>query len=214
SGGRRGLTAYSAIYLPKKTMHCFDMSAQVSGLAVFLGVGVDIGLEADKVHHLRVKEATHQAEITGLIDTALREASASDPFASEALFHVCALIGVTLKRFGTEVAAIHRKPLAERFATLVEEQLYTGQNVSEFAEALGVTPTHLSRVCKESCGLSASDILTDRRTSEAQRLLAETALPVRKVADILGYTSAAYFTRAFRARTGTTPSEFRRVRSV
>ena len=73
-----------------------------------------------------------------------------------------------------------------------------------------MTPTHLSRVCNQTCGRSASDLLHDRLIFEARRLLAETKVPVNVIAAELGFTSPAYFTRAFQHRTGKTPTGFRK----
>ncbi len=41
-------------------------------------------------------------------------------------------------------------------------------------------------------------------------MLSETKLPIARIAEALGFNSAAYFTRAFQHRTGKTPSVFRR----
>ena len=73
-----------------------------------------------------------------------------------------------------------------------------------------MTPTHLSRVCRQACGRPASSLLQDRVLFEARRLLAETRMPVNEVSRSLGFTSAAYFTRAFQHRTGKTPTAFRK----
>ena len=83
--------------------------------------------------------------------------------------------------------------------------------MSDYARELGVTPTHLSRVCRETCGRPASALLHDRQLFEARRLLAETKIPVQDIAEALGFGSAAYFSRSFQARTGKTPTAFRRA---
>jgi AraC-like DNA-binding protein len=75
---------------------------------------------------------------------------------------------------------------------------------------LGVTPTHLTRCCRETCGRSAIELLQDRRIFEARRLLSETDIPVGRIGQSLGFTSPAYFTRAFQNLTGLSPSAFRR----
>ncbi|MDO9525330.1 MAG: helix-turn-helix transcriptional regulator, partial [Gemmobacter sp.] len=87
----------------------------------------------------------------------------------------------------------------------------TGAGVGDIAASLGVTPTHLSRVCRLTTGRSAKAILADRVIFEARRMLSETRLPVGTVATQLGFTSPAYFTRAFQHHTGQTPTDFRRA---
>ena len=51
------------------------------------------------------------------------------------------------------------------------------------------------------------------RTSVAMDLLSSTDRGVTEIATDLGYTNSSNFSRAFRARTGQTPSEFRNRRS-
>jgi AraC-like DNA-binding protein len=74
---------------------------------------------------------------------------------------------------------------------------------------LQVTPTHLSRVCREASGRPAHALLVERIMSEARRLLIDTDMPAREIAETLGFSSAAYFTRAFHQATARTPTEFR-----
>jgi AraC-like DNA-binding protein len=99
--------------------------------------------------------------------------------------------------------------LVELFAERMEEQFRTGRGVADYAAQLQVTPTHLSRVCREAAGRPAHALLNERIMYEARRLLLETDMPAREIAEHLGFSSAAYFTRAFSQATGRTPSDFR-----
>jgi transcriptional regulator GlxA family with amidase domain len=93
----------------------------------------------------------------------------------------------------------------------MEQQFRRGVGVGELACDLGVTATHLTRCCRETCGRSAIDLLQDRRIFEARKLLSETNTPVGQIGSSLGFASAAYFTRAFQNITGVSPSAFRRA---
>ncbi|MBM7067720.1 helix-turn-helix domain-containing protein [Actibacterium sp. 188UL27-1] len=212
AGTTSGFGAHNAIFLPARTMHGFEAISQIFGTAVFFGTDPDPTLP-DHSLHLRIRDVMAQAELTALLETINREDTGDRPARHRALQHYSGLLSVWLERQvaveGPHKASKTAMDLAARFTALIEDQLFTGQNVSDYAEALGVTPTHLSRVCRETCGRPASDLLADRITFEARRLLIDTKLPVRRVAEVLGFTSPAYFTRAFRARTGLTPSEFR-----
>ena len=97
-----------------------------------------------------------------------------------------------------------------RYTALLEREFRSGHGVAEFAAQLGVTPTHLTRCCRQACGRPASALLHDRLIFEARRLLKETTLPVGIIAESLGFTSPAYFTRAFQHQVGKSPSAFRR----
>ncbi|GAB4388867.1 AraC family transcriptional regulator [Albidovulum sp.] len=213
-GLTRGYGAHNAIFIPAGVMHGFELGAQAYGNAVFFGTDCGLDLPATP-QHLRIRDAAPQAELTGIIDHIQREAGSPHPGADRAARHYLGLLGVWLERQVKASAAEAARPdaarrLAARYADLLEREFRSGKGVADLAAALGVTPTHLTRVCKQTCGRSASDLLHDRLIYEARLLLSETRLPVREVADRLGFTSAAYFTRAFQHRTGQTPTAFRK----
>ncbi|PRY26639.1 AraC-like DNA-binding protein [Aliiruegeria haliotis] len=215
AGRTRGYGAHNAVYVPPRTMHGFEVAAQVFGTAIFFNEAS--GFEVPDVPcHLRIRDARAQGEISSLLEQLQREVHGDRPLKEQAIAHYGGLLGVWLQRQRDETEAEEPESpamsLVRRFTEAVENQLYTGQSISDYAELLGVTPTHLSRVCNQTCGRPASELLADRLTFEARRLLLDTSLPIKRVAEVLGYNSAAYFTRAFHNRTGQTPSDFRDAR--
>jgi AraC-like DNA-binding protein len=61
----------------------------------------------------------------------------------------------------------------------------------------------------EADGTSYSELLDEERRGKAMLLLRRDDLSIQEIADRLGYSDAANFTRAFRRWTGTTPKTFR-----
>jgi AraC-like DNA-binding protein len=217
AGITQGYGAHNAVWLPAGTMHGFDVSAQVYGSAVFLPVQAAESLPPDPVH-LRLRDGQRQAELTGLIDALARELQSEAPGHARAVELHAGLLSVWLER---QIAARSegdghdpRVPASRRlvaaFTSLVETGYASGHGVSHYARELGVTPTHLSRACRECSGRPASKILADRVAFEARRLLLETDLPVAEIGRRLGFRSPAYFTRAFHRDAGKSPSEFRK----
>ncbi len=218
AGVTRGYGAHNAIFLPPSTMHGFEVSAQGYGSALFFGRRCDVPLPPTPLH-LRIRDAASQVELGAILENIQRESESDKPGADRAAGCHLGLLGVWLERQAAiaettaqaqpaRSLAAHR--LAARYATLLERDFRSGMGVAEYAAALGVTPTHLTRCCKQSCGRSAHDILQDRILFEARRLLADTRVPVKDVSESLGFTSAAYFTRAFHHHTGKTPTDFRK----
>lgn len=216
SGTTRGYTAHNAVFIPPGTMHGFEVGQGVFGTAVFFGRTSDVTLPAQP-HHLRIRDQQAQTEITVTLDLIQRELASTAPGAARAARHHLGLLGVWLER---QIArdegeaprpdAAHR--LVARYAALVEREYRSPMGVADYAAALGVTPTHLTRCCRNANGRAAHDLLKDRRLFEARRLLAETRLPVSEIGHSLGFTSPAYFSRAFQNLTGLTPTAFRRSR--
>lgn len=214
-GVTRGYGAHNALFIPAGAMHSFEIGAQTSGLAVFFGQDSRVPLPEAPLH-MRIREAGSQAELSALIDAAGRELDSERPGSLRAAELHLGLIGVWLERQSAILENEIRpkdaaRRLAARYAAALETGFRSGSGVADYAEGLGVTPTHLTRACRATSGRSASEILQDRRLYEARRLLIETRAPVKEISETLGFTSAAYFTRAFHQKTGKTPSEFRKT---
>ena len=219
AGVTRGYGAHNAIFIPAGVMHGFEIGHQVHGTALFFGRETDLALPRTP-QHLRVRDAIPQGELSSILDAVQREMESSKPGHERAAHHHLGLVGVWLERQLAEAAADPAaaaparpdaaRKLAMRYTALLERKYRSGANVADLAAELGVTATHLTRVCNRTCGRTAHALLADRKMHEARRLLAETPLPVREVSERLGFASPAYFTRAFQGSTGKTPSGFRR----
>jgi len=99
--------------------------------------------------------------------------------------------------------------LQRRFEALVDAHFLKHWSVADYACALAVTPTHLSRVSRRTTGLPASRIIEERLVREARRLLTYTNITVTQIAYELGYIDPAYFSRVFSRATGLSPRRFR-----
>lgn len=218
AGNTRGYGTHNAIFIPAGTMHGFETTSRVQGTAVFFGREHGLALP-DAPLHLRVRETAPQKELIAVLDNIQRELDSQRPGARRAAQHHLGLLGVWLERQiarnGEEAGTNGPRPaaaqrLAARYAALLERDFRSDMGVADFAAALGVTPTHLSRACRAANGRSALDLLQDRRAFEARHLLRETRIPVQDIARHLGYSSPAYFSRAFHNLTGQSPTAFRR----
>jgi AraC family transcriptional activator of pobA len=104
-----------------------------------------------------------------------------------------------------------RDALVQRFRALVDKEFRSHRPLAFYAGALGVTPDHLSRSCRQITGESALDLLHGRLMLEARRLLAYTSMPVAGIALQLGYEDPAYFSKFFARCVGDTPSAYREL---
>lgn len=87
-------------------------------------------------------------------------------------------------------------------------------SVEEMASRLNISNAHFSRVFKETCGESYMEYVQRIRMEEAKRLLCETKLPVRVIAENTGYgDNLSYFGKRFKAICGVTPGEYRKNKS-
>ena len=219
AGRSGGYGAHSAVFLPAGTMHGFSVTPAVLGSLVHLSDTTDADWPTQPVH-LRLREVHLQRELTGMIDAIEREQNSESDSTTRAIAHHEGLLAIWFERTHAATPVADPVPaqnasalrLTEAFTALVERDFRNPAGVQHYAAKLGVTPTHLTRVCRKSSGRAALDILSDRRHFEACRLLKDTTLPVATIAGQSGFSSAAYFTRAFRSRSGVSPTEFRLAR--
>lgn len=217
AGLTSGYGPNNLIYIPAHVMYGFEVGPSVYGQMLAIPAAMAAEWPEGPVH-LRLRDVTAQKEIAGLYDNLEREILSQKTGHSRAAHYHVGLLSVFFQRQldirapdqsdnRTRSAAAR---LVAAYTDLVERDFRQHQGVSDYARALGVTPTHLTRCCKFTCGRSALALLNDRIIYEARILLQENRLPVQQIARDLGFASPAYFSRSFRARAGVTPSAFRR----
>lgn len=107
-------------------------------------------------------------------------------------------------------APIAPDPLVSRVFDEIERTYATKVSAGDLARSLGYTPGHLTTVIRQRTGRTLLDWLTERRLTEARRLLRETDLPLSVISTRTGLTDPGYLVRRFKARYGTTPDRWRR----
>lgn len=85
-------------------------------------------------------------------------------------------------------------------------------SLGSVAEAVRISPNHLSTVFKEKSGVGFSEYLTDVRIRQAKHLLVTTDLLAADVAERVGYQNFNYFSMLFKRVVGVSPSRYRRER--
>jgi AraC-like DNA-binding protein/PAS domain-containing protein len=138
-------------------------------------------------------------------DEAIAEASAKDKRKTDSR-----IAAVMLDDPKPQPVAAHVVRLAEDASRYLREHLAERIDLSSLSGVLAVSPDHLGRVFKRHMGTTPHQFLIDLRLEAAEGLLAETDLTVTQIAWRVGFASPSHFVTTFRARTGTTPLEFRR----
>ncbi len=112
-----------------------------------------------------------------------------------------------------ELWLMEQKDKSDAFVRSIDKyiQRHLGDDLSlvTLSEKVFLNPSYLSRRYKELTGKNITDTITEARMVRAAQLLDDEQYKVRNVAEMVGFASAAHFSRVFKKHTGMTPQEYR-----
>jgi transcriptional regulator GlxA family with amidase domain len=113
-------------------------------------------------------------------------------------------------QFSQMLARQEREPARlQGLSALIAERLDKSLNVEELAEEAGMSARTLTRLCAREFGEPPAALVRRLRLEEARRLLEETTLPLKAVAQRSGLGDESTLWRLFTGRLGITPAEYR-----
>ena len=92
--------------------------------------------------------------------------------------------------------------------------LHSSLSLSEIADCFHMNPSYLSRFYKQETGLNISDFIMSQRIRKAKKLLERPEFKINEIAQLSGFESSSYFSRAFRKSEGLSPQEWRDAKDV
>ena len=84
-------------------------------------------------------------------------------------------------------------------------------NLDDVARHVCLSTSRLAHLFREQMGVNIVRWREDQRMILAKHLLHASRYPIARIASLVGYEDQMYFSRVFRKRVGTCPSEFRRT---
>ena len=107
----------------------------------------------------------------------------------------------------------HRYPVSVLLSEAIRYMReHSGEELSrdDIARRACLSPTHFSRVVKQTFGQSFTELLSRLRVDRARELLTHTEKTLVEVSADCGFTDQSYFTKVFQRYTGQTPGEYRK----
>jgi AraC-like DNA-binding protein/mannose-6-phosphate isomerase-like protein (cupin superfamily) len=211
--------------IPKNISHGLRMNADTKGWVIslydkslenMLQLDTDIINTIDKIHISKLDEEDK------LINNALTtirkcidEYYSDLPGKQHALQYLVGMMLLRLYRIFVTSSAIHlsdnkNEIYYRRFVQLIKEMKSFKVSVEEYATRLNISSGHLNRICKDVCGLSPKDVITNFFIDEAKIYLRNFEMSIAEISYELDIEDPAYFTRLFKKRTELTPKQFRR----
>ena len=166
-------------------------------------------LSAGEIEIFREVLSMIQQELQHNIDKHTRELIVSN---IELLLNYC--LRFYDRQFVTREEINHT--VVRKFTTLLDEYIEKKAaaeglpSVGYFAEKCCYSAGYFGELVKTETGRSAKDFINDRLLRAAKQLLADESLNITNVSERLGFEYPQHFVRFFKARTGMTPSQFRK----
>lgn len=109
-----------------------------------------------------------------------------------------------------ERKSIDRYPEIDELLKLLREHPERWWSIEEMAEFCGMSDDRFRRVFCERVGMLPKRYADQLRLHHATALLAGTRLPVREIAEKIGYADEFHFSRRFREVIGISPGQYRK----
>ena len=124
-----------------------------------------------------------------------------------------------IEGIGSDVHLLEGSEGSDKANQIIKKvQKYLKQNymmydlsLDSVSEILQINSSYLSSLFKKCTGVNFIDYVADLKVNAAKELLKDPLRSAAEIAQMVGYESGSYFTRAFKKRTGMTPTEYRRT---
>lgn len=123
--------------------------------------------------------------------------------------------GVLEAFFERFVILSHQRPkdpddqLIEKATTYLEEHIRDELTRESVAKAVGISPSHFSRLIREKKGRTFTDLLNQYRIERACKLLVRSSHTLARIASDTGFCDQSYFSKVFRRYKDMTPAKYR-----
>ncbi|MDU0199601.1 MULTISPECIES: AraC family transcriptional regulator [Paenibacillus] len=112
----------------------------------------------------------------------------------------------------TDLTQVHPRKsstTAERMLSWIEENYSKPFKLEDLAQAVHLTPNHVSATFRQSIGSTITEYLTARRIRQACWLLKTTDMSVQDIGEAVGLGNFSYFCQLFKKHVGYTPYTFK-----
>ena len=114
-------------------------------------------------------------------------------------------------REATAAPASHSKKILYDFLDSLHTNYRQHRRVSFYADALSLTPRHLTTVIRQASGRSASQWIEEYTVLEAQILLRNSPMSIKEIAYELGFNDQSLFSKYFSRVAGISPERYRKI---
>ncbi|MBE7084347.1 MAG: AraC family transcriptional regulator [Clostridiales bacterium] len=108
-----------------------------------------------------------------------------------------------------KIATNQENPVIVSIKRLIKENLDKKLTLSFIANQVGYSPNHCEALFKKETGNSILSFVNNERIEKSKLLIAEGLLPLKEIAEVVGFDDYNYFSRTFKIKTGYPPTKYR-----
>lgn len=197
--------------IPPGIVHGYAFSSDVRGVVTTLMANDLDGLGLPRPGAMIIRKGC--ADIAAALGRLLAEADRPGRGHDVAMRAQLTLLLVALHRADPQAVAaeppgraVH---LVSAFRDEVEQRFRVSRRVTDYASAVGVSHTHLNRLCRQVLGMSALEVIEQRIALEVRRQLLFSTLSIKQIGAELGYDDPGYFSRFVTRMFGMAPAALR-----
>ncbi len=117
-----------------------------------------------------------------------------------------------MNEYVTKQSAKQNADLVNKVKKFVGDHYYdVNLNVSYIADSFEVNPSYLSTLFKKDTGVGLLDYIHKLRIENAKKLLDQSSMNIKDVAERVGYYNSVAFIRAFKRYEGITPGKYKTI---
>ncbi len=120
------------------------------------------------------------------------------------------LLVATVDTASQEAGQAEENDTVSKAMHFIQEQYMNPISLLDVATHVNMSQFHFFRLFRKDCGYSPHEYLILTRLNRAKHLLKTTGLPVKVIAQKVGYQNVSSFTNAFTDRVGISPTLFRK----
>lgn len=187
------------IYLGEKTAEFYYVHFKCEQLPA------DISLATSKVYH-----APFSRQVCDMFEDIIEETLRKQPFYEKLCIYKLLHLLTVLER---EILSVNHpeKENFERIAHVVQHmnKFYSSDfTLADYANMCAMSKYHFLRTFEKIVGCSPIEYRNNIRLQHAADLLLEERLAVEQISNLAGYSSASYFSSAFKQRYGLSPKQY------
>jgi len=119
------------------------------------------------------------------------------------------LNGILLKMHHAQSGERESQDIAEQMKQFLDTQVTEKFRIEALCHHIARSESQTIRIFKKAYGIPPYTYVLNKKIALAKRLLRDTALPIKEIADKLCFADEYYFSDFFKQKTGVTPSAYR-----